>query len=177
MTFMELCEKRQSCRVYADKPVEKEKLLRCVEAARLAPSACNSQPWSFVLVTKPELVEEIARGTQQVGLNPTVPTARAFVVIVEEYAKLTPKLRGVWDTQAYANEDIGGAAVMFCLQAQELGLGTCLLGLFDRHRLHEMLDIPWDKRIPVILSVGYPADDATRTKKRKPMEEIVRVVE
>ena len=174
--FLELCLLRQSCRDYADKPVEHEKLVRCIEAARLAPSACNAQPWSFVVVEDPKIVPEVAKSSQQLGINDYISGARAFIVALEEHAVLMPKLRPLLDSQYFAKGDLGAAVLSICLQAASMGLGTCILGIYDRDRLRELLGIPLEKQFRGLIAVGYPAPDKVRNKVRKPLEEIVRFV-
>ena len=174
MEFMELCKRRQSCRSYADRPVEREKLTRCIEAARLAPSACNSQPWSFVVVVNPALLPEVAKCTQQLGANGFTSEVKAFIVVLEEHAVLSPRLREFMDSQYFAKGDLGGAALAICLEAEAQGLGTCIMGLFNREGLCNLLDIPKEKRFFCVIAVGYPASDKVRDKIRKPLEEIVR---
>ena len=124
---MDICVRRQSCRKFADRPVQHDDLVKCVEAARLAPSACNSQPWSFVVVEKPEIVEQIAKGAMVLGSNATIDTAKAFIVVVEEYALLMPRLRAMLDNQYFAKGDLGAATVYLCLEAESLGLGSCVI--------------------------------------------------
>ena len=173
---MELCQRRQSCRDFSDKPVEHDKLARCVEAARLAPSGCNAQPWSFVVVENPEIVPEVAKCAQQLGFNDYIAKARAFIVVLEEHAVLMPAIRCIMDSQYFAKGDLGAAVLTICLQAESMGLGSCILGIYDRERLCELLDIPRDKRFGGLIALGYPASDKVRNKVRKPMEEIVRFV-
>jgi len=156
--------------------VEHEKLVKCVEAARLSPSACNSQPWSFVVVEDPALVPEVAKCSQQLGVNEYIAGARAFIVVLEEHAVLMPKLRAFLDSQYFARSDLGGALLSLCLEAESVGLGTCILGLYNRERLCELLNIPLEKQFAGLVAVGYPADPKTREKVRKPLESIVRYV-
>ncbi|HEX3026549.1 MAG TPA: nitroreductase family protein, partial [Clostridia bacterium] len=79
-TFFDLINQRESCRNYADKPVEKEKLIACVEAARIAPSACNSQPWSYVVVNNRVLSSKVAKCLQGAGMNKFTDQCPAFIV-------------------------------------------------------------------------------------------------
>ncbi|MDR1487914.1 MAG: nitroreductase family protein [Deltaproteobacteria bacterium] len=174
--FLELALRRQSCRTFSDRPVEHEKLVKCVEAARNAPSGCNSQPWSFVVVEDPAIVAEVAKTTQQLGINEYQSKAKAFLVVVEEYARLMPKIAPLVDSQVFAKGDLGGATLSFCLQAESLGLGTCIIGLFDRPKLRELLNIPELKSIFLVVAIGYSSTDHVRPKQRKPLEEIVRFV-
>lgn len=80
--FSELIKRRQSTRAYIDKPVEREKILQCIEAARLAPSAYNQQPWNFVVVDDPQLKEQVAESTASLGMNKFAFQAPVLVVVV-----------------------------------------------------------------------------------------------
>ena len=172
--FLELAAQRQSCRAFADKPVEHEKLVKCIEAARLAPSGCNAQPWSFVVVETPALAAEVAKACQPMDMNGWNTSAKAFIVVLEEHAVLMPAIRKMIESQYFAKADVGGAYLSICLEAASLGLGTCLMGMFDREHLAKTLDIPIEKTFAVVVAVGYPADEKIRDKKRKPLEEIAR---
>lgn len=174
--FMELCSARQSCRNFSDKPVEREKLAQCVEAARLAPSGCNAQPWSFVVVDNPAIVPEVAACGMQLGANEYIGKATAFIVVLEEHAVLMPAIRRIVDSQYFAKGDLGAAAVTICYAAADIGLGTCIIGLYDRQRLCELLDLPKDQRFGCLIAVGYPAEDKIRNKVRRPVEQLVRFV-
>ena len=174
--FLELSKRRQSCRKYDGRKVEHEKLAACVEAARLAPSACNSQPWSFVVVENETLLPEVAKCAQSSGINQFTENAGAFFVVLEEHAVLMPNLRKMLDSQYFAKCDVGGVIYALTLAAAEQGLGTCIIGMFDRPRLCELLDIPVEKHIAMLIAVGYPAEDAVRDKVRKPVADIVRYV-
>ncbi len=176
MNFLELCKKRQSCRDFASMPVEREKLVNCIEAARLTPSACNSQPWSFVVVDNPEKAAAVAQATMQFGANAYIAAAKAFIVILEEHAVLMPKIRGLFDSQHFAQNDLGAAAMSICYAAEDQGLGTCILGLFDREELRRLLDIPAEKRFATVIALGYPADGTVRPKGRKSIEQIARFI-
>ncbi|NOY37139.1 MAG: nitroreductase [Chlorobi bacterium] len=173
--FLTLALKRQSDREYSDRPVEKEKLLRCLEAARIAPSACNSQPWTFIVVDDPELKNKIADATSNrlLPLNHFTKQAPVHVVIVQEKAKLTSSLGGAIKDKEYPLMDIGIAAEHFCLQAASEGLGTCMLGWFNEKKVKKFLDIPASKRALLIITLGYSKQD-TRKKQRKELKDITR---
>jgi nitroreductase len=175
--FMGLCLRRQSCRRFGGRPVEREKLIACIEAARLAPSACNSQPWHFYLVRDPKLVKDVGAATQEAGANPTMDTAKAFVVITEEHARLSPMIRGMIDSQCYAHGDVGAAAALICFEAEEQGLGSCIIGSFNREKICQALGIPIEKRIRLAVALGYPESAAVREKARKGMEEVLAIYE
>jgi nitroreductase len=171
MNFSELVKVRQSTRKYADKPVEKEKMLQCLETARLSPSACNSQPWKFVLVDRPDLKAQVAECAASLGMNRFARQAPVIVAVVLEKMKLTASLGSVLKDKEYRLMDIGIAVNQFCLQAAALDLGTCIIGWFDEKRVKELLKIPKSRRIPLLVSVGYP-DDENRNKVRRPVEKM-----
>ncbi len=174
--FMDICLRRQSCRSFTDKMVEHEKLIQCVEAARLAPSGCNSQPWSFVVVENQQKVAGVAECVHQLGINGYMASAKAFIIVLEEHAVLMPALRCIFDSQYFARGDLGAAVVSICYEAASQGLGACILGIYDRPKLCELLDIPTDKRFAGVVALGYPAKQEIRPKTRKKLEDIARFV-
>ncbi|MFH1298180.1 MAG: nitroreductase family protein [Bacteroidota bacterium] len=175
MNFLELVQKRQSCRAYdPTRPVEKEKLDRCIETVRLAPSACNSQPWKLVIVDDPELKNKIAAAADSrlLGFNHFAKDSPILVVVVREAPNLTSKIGTLLKDKPYTIMDVGIAAEHFCLQATSEGLGSCMMGWFDENKVKELLGIPMKKRAELIISLGYPLDDKLRKKIRKPVEEM-----
>lgn len=96
-SFLDLVDTRYSCRDYdPDRPVEHEKLVQCIEAARLAPSACNSQPWHFTVIEERDKILEVAKCLQDSGMNKFTDNAGALIVINEEYAKLKALIAEKW---------------------------------------------------------------------------------
>jgi nitroreductase len=174
--FLNLCKRRQSCRGFSEQPVEHDKLAQCVEAGRLTHSGCNAQPWSFVVVETPELVRHVAQCGQQLQQNSWLGTAKAFIIVLEEHAVLSPVISCFLDSQYYAKGDLGAAAAYICLEAAAQGLGSCNIGLYDRKKICELLDIPAEKQFGAVIALGYPANDTIRPKKRKAFEDIVRFV-
>ncbi len=177
MDFHELVKKRQSVRRYDSRPVESEKLEQCLEAARLAPSASNSQPWTFVVVNDPELTSKVAAQTfdKVVNFNKFVAEAPALVVFVVEKPKVITRVGAFIKNKEYPLIDIGIAAEHFCLQAAEAGLGTCMLGWFNEKPIQKLLNIPESKSIGLIVALGYPAENyKLRHKSRKTLEEVVK---
>ena len=176
MRFMDLIVSRRSVRKYAMKAVEPSLIDLCVEAARLAPSASNGQPWRFVVVDDPELKDAVARATFGPGsaFNRFAVQAPVLVVIVVEPSTTLNRLGAVVKRRNYPLFDIGIAAEHFCLQATELGLGTCMMGWFDERRIKRLLGIPPLRRIGLVVSLGHPdGSDVPRPKRRKPLEAIV----
>jgi len=157
--------------------IEKEKLERCVEAARLAPSACNSQPWTFVLVDNPDLKDKVAKETYGtvIRFNKFAKEAPVMLVIVMEKPKMITQIGEVLKNKEYPLIDIGIAAEHFCLKAEEEGLGTCMIGWFNEKPLKKLLNIPEKKTIGLCISVGYaPEGYKQRMKIRKGMDDIIR---
>ena len=177
MTFNELILKRQSDRKYIDKPVSREIIQRCLEAARLAPSASNSQPWTFVVIDDPELKNEVAHKTYGPlkSFNKFVPEAPVILAIVMEKPKLITEAGGRIKKKEYPLIDVGIAAEHFCLAAAEAGLGTCMLGWFDEKSVKKLINVPKQKNIPLLITLGYTPDGyRTRKKIRKEFEKVVK---
>jgi nitroreductase len=175
MDVLQLIRQRHSVRHYLDKPVETDKLARLIEAVRLAPSACNSQPWKLILVNDPELKNRVASATfsKAISFNRFALQAPVIAVLVVEKPPLSEQIGALIKQREFPLIDIGIAAAHFCLQATELGLGTCMLGWFDEQAVKRLLHIPRKTRIGLLITLGYAAADAPqREKKRKPAEEM-----
>lgn len=170
MTFSELMNARQSVRRYQERPVEVEKLETLIEAVRLSPSASNSQPWKLVVVNDAQLRARVARATfsRALAFNRFSLAAPVIVVFCVEKAGLVTQVGGLLKKRQFSLIDIGIAAAHFCLQAAELGLGTCMLGWFDEKKIKQLLGIPRGTRIGLLVTLGYAAsDDGLREKSRK----------
>jgi nitroreductase len=176
LIFSELINTRQSVRRYEPRPVEKEKLMQCLEAARLAPSASNSQPWYLVVVDEPDLKNELAKATFDpvLSFNKFVLQAPVIIVMVTEKAGLITRIAAKIKKRDWSQVDTGIAAEHFCLQAAELGLGTCMLGWFYEDKVKQLLNIPKHKFIGLLITLGYPPENyRIREKTRKPIDEII----
>ena len=175
MKFLELITKRQSVRKYIDKPVEKEKLMRCIEAARLAQSASNTQPWKFIVVDDPELKNKVASETYDLvaSFNKFVRQAPIIIAITLEKPSLINRIGGRIKKKEWKLIDIGIAAEHICLQATEEGLGSCMLGWYNEKKVKSLLNIPEKKSLALLISLGYFADDyKQREKIRKSIDEV-----
>lgn len=176
MNFNEIARNRQSCRAYDPSlAVEQEKLERILESARLAPSACNGQPYR-ITVCKGEAAKKVAKATQGMGMNKFASDAPLMLVISEmpyvKTAALGAKVKG----NDYRSIDIGIAAAYLTAEAAAQGLGTCILGWFDDKTIREICSL--DGAVRLVISLGYPKQgDRLREKKRKSMEELVGVAE
>ena len=171
MNFMEIATLRQSCRSYDEtRPVEQEKLDAILAAARLAPSACNGQPYHFT-VCQGEKAKEAAKATMGMGMNKFAAQAPVLIVISEEpYVKsaaLGAKVKG----NDYRSIDIGIAAAYLTAEAAAQGLGSCILGWLDDGKLRTLCGVTMPIRL--VITLGYPKDDKLRDKKRKPLDELV----
>jgi nitroreductase len=132
MNFFDLVNRRQSVRQYADKPVEREKIEACLESARLAPSTSNSQPWKFIVVDDPDLRFVVAKETVAPfrSFNTFTDQAPVLVAVIADKISVKAKTGQFLRRFDFGLIDIGIATEHFCLQATELGLGTCILGWF-----------------------------------------------
>lgn len=174
MDFFDVVNNRQSCRSYDNKPVPREMLIKIAETAATAPSACNSQPWRFIIADEPEVVGKMPPILQHYGFNKFADDVPAYIVICEGKAKL---MKGASvDEQYYAQMDLGIATAILTLSATALGLSSCIIGAFLEPELRELLQIPEDVKPRLVLAVGYAKDDKLRKRARKPSEEIIRVI-
>lgn len=172
MNFMEIAQTRQSCRSYdPDRPVEQEKLDAILEATRLAPSACNGQPYHLT-VCRGEAAKAVAAGTMGMGMNKFAVQAPVLIVISEEsYVKtaaLGAKLKGI----DYRSIDIGIAAAYLTAEAAAQGLATCILGWIDDDKIRAACGTKGKTHL--VITLGYADEkDKLRAKKRKELEELV----
>ena len=171
MEFSELAKVRQSDRKYLDKPVEREKIEQCMETARMAPSANNSQPWKFVVVDTPHLRTQVAGAAASMGMNKFVQTAPVIIAVVLEKGAALSSVASVIQDKEYALLDLGIVVNQLCLQAADLGLGTCIVGWFGEKKVKQLLGVDKKRRVPLLITLGYP-DSPARPKSRKPISQI-----
>ena len=170
MDFLEIAKTRQSCRGYdPQRPVEPEKLEAILEAARLAPSACNGQPYHFT-VCKGETAAEVARATQSLGMNKFASQAPVLIVISEEAYVKSAAMGARVKGNDYRSIDIGIAAAFITAEAAAQGLGSCILGWFDDEKIRSICGLSHPVRL--VITLGYPKD-TLRAKKRKDLSELV----
>ena len=178
MKFEEMLLKRESCRAYRDTPVSRADLIAICEAGRLSPSACNSQPWKFLVVDEPEAKEKLCDGLVLENGKTGAPWREqcpAFIVLVEQTANVKPiVLNHYQDSQRFAQGDIGMAAMNMCYQAMVLGLSTCVIGMNDQKKMERNFGLGENDVVRLVLAVGYAAEEKPpRPKMRKAMEEVV----
>jgi nitroreductase len=163
MTVLEAIGRRYSCRAYQDRPIEQEKLDSIFEAARLAPSAKNTQDWRFVVVTD----KETKRGVADTTNRPDVFEKAGAIIAACSNSDEVMRCG-----QAIGPIDVAIALEHIALQAAELGLATCWIGSFYTDKVRTILDIPADVAIIELMAIGYPAD-SKKEPQREPMEKIV----
>jgi len=168
--FKELISHRESCRNYSERSVEKEKLVACMEAARSAPSACNSQPWMAHIISNRQTAAELAKALQSMGMNKFTDRCPAFIVVTEDKALLSAVVSGKFKSQDFAAVDIGIMAAHIVLMATEQGLGSCIVGWFDEGKIKRILKIEKERRVRLVIALGYSADADMRPRVRKPLE-------
>ena len=176
MNFTEIAENRQSCRAYnPDRAVEQEKLDRILASARLSPSACNGQPYQ-ITVCRGEAAKRVALATQGMGMNKFAVDAPVMLVLSEMPYVATAALGAKVKKNDYRSIDIGIAAAYITAEATAQGLGTCILGWLDDAKIREICGMEGTVRL--VITLGYAKeDDKLRPKKRKDMDELVKIVE
>ena len=163
MTVLETIRKRYSCRAYQQKSIEPDKLDTILEAARLAPSARNMQDWRFVVATGSQIKRQVAETTNR----PDVFAKAGAIIAACSNSDYVMRCG-----QAIGPIDVAIALEHICLQATDLGLGTCWIGSFGPEKVRSILGIPVDIEVIELMAVGYPADSRPEPK-REPMENIV----
>ena len=175
MNFTEINKTRQSCRKYdPSRAVEEDKLSAILEAARLAPSACNGQPY-HITVCRDQAALAVAKATQGMGMNKFSSDAPVMLVISEMPYVKTAAFGARVKKNDYRSIDIGIVAAYITAAATEQGLGTCILGWLDDAEIRDICSL--DGTVRLVISLGYAAQgDKLREKKRKDMEELVKTV-
>ena len=168
MKFIELAQRRYSCRNYDSKTVEQDKLEMILEAGRIAPSAVNYQPWHFIVIRGKESLKKIHAAYHREWFQ----SAPCVIVICGDHNQSWKRKQ---DGKDHCDIDIAITADHMTLQATELGLATCWICNFDKEKAMEILDLPTYLEPIVFLPVGYPLDqpDPSRhNEKRKKIQDI-----
>ncbi len=159
MSLINIIKQRYSCRKFLPLTVEEEKILQCIESARLAPSACNAQPWKFVIVNdinlKEQLVESATAGIYKFSKK-VLSQAPVIVVVVADVGSFLSKVGSLMRDTRFYLIDIGIACEHLVLQATELGLGSCYIGWFSENGVKKILGIPKKYKVPLLICLGYP---------------------
>lgn len=168
MDFLDLAKKRYSVRKFTNQIPEKEKLMKVLEAGRIAPSAVNFQPWHFVVITEKDALENIYPVYHRDWFN----AAPVIIVICGDHDKSWKRSDG----KDFCDVDVSIAVDHMTLEATNLELGTCWVCNFDKQKCIQALDLPKNIEPIAILPLGYPADEVDENRhetKRKKIEEIV----
>ncbi|MBN1383898.1 MAG: nitroreductase family protein [Elusimicrobia bacterium] len=165
MEFRELVLRRYSCRKFQNLPVDREKIIQCIESARVSPSACNAQPWKFLIVDEPEFVQEVAETASSgvYSLSKFIKTAPVLIFVLADKGSFLSRAGSLVRNTRFYLIDIGIVCEHIVLQAAELGLGTCYVGWFNEKAVKEFLNISKNTEIPLIICMGYP-DDSYKSK-------------
>ncbi|MDD5530302.1 MAG: nitroreductase family protein [bacterium] len=176
VSLSDVIKTRRSVRAYLDKPVEDKLIEEIVEAARLAPSACNSQPWRFVVVTDKDIKNRITEKVLN-GIflpNTWAKTAPVIIAVCAELSFVPHTAASNLKRTKLHLLDIGIAIEQLVLKATELGLGTCIIGWFNGKTLRKLLNIPNSIQTIALITLGYPEEPLTVNQKEKlPLEKIL----
>jgi nitroreductase len=170
--FIELVKKRRSIRCFKTDPVPQNLITTCIEAARYAPTACNTQRWRFIVVSgdlKDRIVKESLGGI--VVPNKWASNAPVIVVVAMDPSLLTHRIGAKLKDIDYIAMDAAIAGEHLILQAVELGLGTCWIGWFNKKAVKKLLSLPGGWDVPAMIAVGFP-DEEPGKRMRKPIAEI-----
>lgn len=165
MSFLELAQKRYSVRSYKDQPVEQDKILQVLEAARTAPSAVNYQPWHFIVAVEEEVKDKISEAYPRDWFR----QAPVIIVACGDHDQSWKRNDG----KDHCDVDVAIAVDHLTLAAADLGLGTCWVCAFDAEKVHSALELPDNLEVIALIPLGYPKEDRTREKKRKSLDELV----
>lgn len=174
MSFLELATRRYSVRKFRDEALPRSALDKCFEAARLAPSACNSQPWQFYAADTPAVRDKVgdAAFSGIYSMNAFARRAPVLIAVVTGKAKYAARLGGSFRGVQFSLMDIGIACEHLVLCAAELGIGSCWLGWFNARAVAKALELPRGSQIDVMLALGYAAGDAPANKARRDLDDI-----
>ena len=175
--FLDLVRTRRSIRRYDGRPVPRDVIDRCVEAARLAPSACNSQPWRFLIFDRDPWRSRVGEAAFSgiYSLFAFAQQAPVLVALVRLRSTYAAKLGGLIRRIDYSLIDIGIAGEHFVLQAADEGVGTCWIGWFNERRLRRILKLSPGEKLDVLIAMGYPEEgtlEPTGDRPRKPLDQV-----
>jgi nitroreductase len=168
MSFLELARSRYSVRKYQDREVEQEKIVEVLEAGRIAPSACNYQPWKFVVVQDAQNRKRL----QEIYPREWFGTAPVVIIVCGDHNKSWVRN----DAKDHCDIDVAIAADHMTLAATDLGLGTCWVCAFDKEKCAEILNLESNLEPVIVLPLGYPADKVDpgrHSQQRNTIDQIV----
>ncbi|MFQ6083719.1 MAG: nitroreductase family protein [Candidatus Aminicenantia bacterium] len=166
MSVLDAIRKRKSVRKYKSDPIPEDILLKVLEAARLAPSAKNLQPWKFILIKDEELKMKLAEACLRQYFITKAPVIIVACGFPDNCYAYQGRYMKSWPI------DVAIAFEHLVLQAAEEGLGTCWIGAFEEDKVKEILGIPENVKVVALTPLGYP-DEQPRDRRRKSLEEII----
>lgn len=172
MEFSELVLKRQSCRDFSDKPIPNELLYKVVEMGHLSPSAKNKQPWHLWVSNNDAYTAAISAAVRPNGWNKHAEICPAFIVVCEKEKDLGIAFPEKIEKRCFRQIDVGLVCAHLCMAASELGLSTCMLGMFSEAELRSLLNIPKEQIPRIVIAVGYARTDDVRVKMRQDIREV-----
>ncbi|MBQ7909068.1 MAG: nitroreductase family protein [Elusimicrobiaceae bacterium] len=160
MELEKVISDRRSVRKYADKPVEREKIDACLQAALLAPSACNSQPWHYIVIDDPKVKEAFCQEAFSgvYSMSKWAEKAPVLIAVVSDRGNFTSRIGNFFRRTEFYLVDQGISGEHFVLRAHDLGLGTCWIGWLNSNKAEKFFKLPKGKKIEHLISVGYPAE-------------------
>lgn len=170
--FLNLVLERQACRKFDGREIEQDKLEKICRLARLAPSACNSQPSKMYCVTGKEGIKKVAEALQKDGRNKFTSDAGAFIVVSEKGVELMKDVQTVFGTDYFVKYDVGETVAYITLAAKSLGVDSCIIGWVDGDKLKEYLHFDSDESCRLVVALGY-SDVPVREKIRKSEKETI----
>ncbi len=173
--LQEIIHRRRSIRRFSEKPVEREKVIQCLEAARQAPSAENVQPWRFLVIDDQKIKNEFADQVFSGVYYPSrfAKNAPVLILILAKLDILANRIGKQIQGVNYYLIDIGIAGEHLVLQAEELGLSSCWIGWFNQKKARKFFRIPKKFKLISLIALGYAAKRPRRPKERKTLKEIV----
>lgn len=172
-TFNDLILSRQACREFNDVALSKETVLEILKQAKLAPSACNSQPWKMYAVTTPENIEKTAIALGVNGHNKFLSKAKAFIVLAEKKAVLKPGV--TFDGYHFVKYDIGQISAYITLSAKSLGVDSCIIGMVDQNLIKDAVGLCDGEICNIAIALGY-SDIPVRDKIRKTDDQVFTII-
>ena len=175
MELEQVISSRHSVRKFQNKPVEREKINQCLEAARLAPSACNSQPWHFIVIDEPQVKEkfchEVFSGVYTI--SKWAEKAPVLIAAVSDKGNFVSRMGNFVRQTEFYLVDHGIACEHLVLRAWDLGIGSCWIGWFNSDKAARFFHLPAGKKIEHLIALGYPEQETASSHGRKKLEEIV----
>lgn len=178
-SFIDLVRRRQSTRNFIPNTIDRDIIESCLEAARLAPSASNSQPWFFWIVDKRGKITDLASKAFSgiYSVNSFAKNASVLIVVLTEKSKFIARTAQRIQRVKYNLIDIGIACDHLTLQAEDLGLKTCWIGWFNERAVKRKLKLSGNSKVALIIALGYAADKKVKQKVRKPIGKIRKYLE